>query len=77
MASVIWPGLGQVYNGQVGRGIILIVVAVISAVAVLNGYHPPRMGTLFYLGLFLFGILWIYGIYDAFNTAKSINEGAY
>ena len=76
VASVIWPGLGQAYNGQIGRGIIVIILAVTFAVIAVNAYHPPRLGFSFYFGIFLFAVLWVYGVYDALNTAKTINEGA-
>jgi len=57
-------GLGQIYNGQIGKGIVLIICYVISWLLVL-----------ILIGLILVPILWIYGIYDAYTTATKINAG--
>lgn len=59
LCSLIFPGLGQVYNGDTGRGILILVGTVI--------------GSLFYFipGL----IVALYGIYDAYTTAKRMNTG--
>lgn len=62
--SFIIPGLGQIYNGQIGKGIIFIIISVILAF------------TIFILiGFVLYPIFWIYNIYDAYETAKKINAG--
>ena len=50
LLSFIIPGLGQIYNGQVGKCLLI-----------------------FFTGLLV--IPWVIGIFDAYNTAKSINEG--
>jgi len=59
LCSLIFTGLGQVYNGNIGRGFIILVGTVI--------------GTLFFVipGL----IVALYGIYDAYATAKRMNAG--
>lgn len=62
--SFIFVGLGQIYNGQIGKGILFIIIGVICVVLML-----VLIGFLFYL------ILWIYNIYDAYETAKKINAG--
>ena len=62
--SFLIVGLGQIYNGQIGKGIVLIICYVISIV----------LCTIL-IGIPLLVILWIYGIYDAYNTAKKINAG--
>lgn len=43
-------GLGQIYNGQIGKGLLI-----------------------FFTGWLI--VPWIIGIFDAYNTAKKINEG--
>ena len=57
--SFFFSGLGQIYNGDTLKGVAIY------------------FGTL--SGAFLFivpGIIvWIYGIYDAYTTAKKMNEG--
>lgn len=60
--SFLLPGLGQIYNGSVGKGIGLIVGYIISCVL-----------ALFLIGIpFMFG-LWIYGMVDAYQTAEKLN----
>jgi TM2 domain-containing membrane protein YozV len=63
--SFFIPGLGQIYNGQIGKGIGMIILAII-------------FGLLWSLviGIPLYLILWIYGMYDAYSTANKINAGA-
>jgi TM2 domain-containing membrane protein YozV len=57
LCSFFIPGLGQVYDGKTARGIAVF------------------FGTL--AGLFIFLIpgliVWIYGLYDAYSTAKKMN----
>jgi TM2 domain-containing membrane protein YozV len=55
-------GLGQIYNGQIGKGIAMIIAYLIS----------------WYLCVLLIGfittpILWIWGMIDAYKTAERIN----
>lgn len=62
--SVIWPGLGQIFNGQTGKGILFILLQMIN----------------FFLLFFIIGAItipgfWVYGIYDAYLTAEKINRG--
>lgn len=59
LCSFIFAGLGQVYNGDVTRGVLIFLGTVI--------------GSLFFVipGL----IVWLYGIYDAYVTAKRMNAG--
>lgn len=60
--SFFWPGLGQIYNGQIAKGLFFIVLA--AAFGWL---------TVVVIGFVLYPILWIYGIYDAYKTAERIN----
>jgi TM2 domain-containing membrane protein YozV len=57
--SFFFPGLGSVYNGDTVKGVAIYIGAII--------------------GLFLFivpgVIVWLYGMYDAYTTAKKMNEG--
>jgi TM2 domain-containing membrane protein YozV len=62
--SFLFVGLGQIYNGQIGKGIMFIVVGVIAVL------------TMFVLiGFILYPLFWIYNIYDAYTSAKAINAG--
>jgi TM2 domain-containing membrane protein YozV len=79
--SLILPGLGQIYNGQIGRGITFIIIIVILGAI-------PFILTIFFgfLIIFLFWLIfpiiwiisfafWMYNIYDAYKTANKINTG--
>ncbi len=59
LCSFLFPGLGQVYNGDVGRGFLILLGTIV--------------GSLYFLipGLAVFN----YGIYDAYATAKRMNAG--
>jgi len=56
--SLIWVGLGQIYNGEVLKGILFMVF---SGVLFLTVF--------FYIGFFLLPAFWVYNIYDAYSTA--------
>ena len=62
--SFIFPGLGQFYNGHSKKGIILIVAAIVSVILYL-----------LLIGLILYLVVWIYGLYDAYKSAEAINNG--
>ncbi|MDN7024856.1 hypothetical protein FGU65_08145 [Methanoculleus sp. FWC-SCC1] len=57
--SLLFNGLGQAYNGQFGKGVLVL------------------LGSL--LGLFVLivpgVVVWLWGGYDAYRTAKGMNEG--
>lgn len=57
-------GLGQIYNGQIGKGIGLMVAAMISGLL-----------CTVVIGFILLPAVWIYAIYDAYKTAEKINQG--
>jgi TM2 domain-containing membrane protein YozV len=60
--SFFVPGLGQIYNGQIGKGLFLVLLAVLgwflSAVVV---------------GVLILLPVWIYAIYDGYRTAEHVN----
>lgn len=57
--SFLWAGLGQIYNGQIGKGILLLVVQVIN------------LALMFVLIGFVTGFLvLVYSIYDAYKSAE-------
>ena len=62
--SFFFAGLGQIYNGQLGKGLILMVIDVLNFFLI------------FILIGFVTGLITkIYAISDAYNTAKRINSG--
>ena len=56
--SFLVTGLGQIYNGEIGKGILLMVIQVINFFL-----------CFVLIGLITFPMVWIYGIYDAYQTA--------
>ena len=65
--SLILPGIGTVYAGNVIKGIIIFIVALILG----------ALATVFLLGIIayiLYIIVWLYGMYDAYTTAKATGE---
>jgi len=62
--SFLFVGLGQIYNGQIGKGVLFIILGVVC------------VALMFVLiGFIAYPILWIYGMYDAYKTADRINRG--
>lgn len=61
--SFFWAGLGQIYNGQLAKGIGFIVLYAFCVLLIFV-----------VIGIILVPIVWIIGIWDAYNTAKQYNE---
>ncbi len=55
-------GLGQIYNGQISKGLIMMFTYLVS-----------WMLMLVIIGFFTTPILWIWGIIDAYRSAERIN----
>lgn len=64
IASFFVPGLGQIYNGQIGKGIMYILIGIVFALLMFV-----------LIGFVLYPLFWIYNIYDAYSTAEKINAG--
>jgi TM2 domain-containing membrane protein YozV len=69
--SMVFPGLGQFYNGETADGIA--VWSCITAMILFSGLFPVLFA------FFAFSTLgaWLYGILDAGLTAHKINVGKY
>jgi TM2 domain-containing membrane protein YozV len=65
MSSFFFMGLGQIYNGQISKGIIFMIVYFIS-IALMSVV----------IGFVTTPILWVWGMVDANKTAKRINKKA-
>lgn len=61
--SFFWTGVGQIYNGQIVKGIILILVQVVNAFLMIV-----------LIGFITYPIVWIWGMYDAYKTAERMNR---
>lgn len=61
--SFFISGLGQIYNGQIFKGLVIIVVQAINLAltAILIGWVP-------------FAIVWVWAIFDAYFAAERKNS---
>lgn len=61
--SALINGLGQIYNGHILKGIIIIVVQIINGAltAIIIGWIPLV-------------IVWVWAVYDAYRGAEKINR---
>jgi len=51
--------MGQVYNGQAVKGLLIFFGALLGSIVILPGI-----------------LIWLYGIFDAYQTSKKMNSGA-
>ncbi|WP_254525107.1 zinc ribbon domain-containing protein [Natrinema caseinilyticum] len=63
LASAVITGGGQIYNGELAKGILLMVVQVINVILMFV-----------LIGLITFPITWVYSVWDAYKTAERMNE---
>jgi TM2 domain-containing membrane protein YozV len=61
--SFFFMGLGQIYNGQIAKGILFIV-----------SYSVSIFLMVLLIGFITTPILFIYGIWDAYKSAEKINH---
>jgi TM2 domain-containing membrane protein YozV len=61
--SFFLPGIGSIYAGKTKMGAIIFFLALVSWVAI---YF---IGTIAFI---LFVVVWLYGLYDAYNAAKTM-----
>ena len=61
--SFFWTGVGQIYNGQILKGIFLIILQGINGLLMFVG-----------IGFITYPIVWIWGMYDAYKTAERMNH---
>ncbi len=63
--SFFFTGLGQIYNGQIGKGVLFIVIQGINFLL-----------TFIIIGFISAPLFWIWGMVDAYKTAEKINAKA-
>ncbi|MGI9862525.1 DUF5683 domain-containing protein [Moorella naiadis] len=61
--SFFIPGLGQIYNGELKKGFLLLAAAAVSVLL-----------TAVAIGFLTDIIIWVYAIYDAYKTADNYNK---
>ncbi|MGB9677610.1 MAG: hypothetical protein ACPLZ9_03235 [Candidatus Ratteibacteria bacterium] len=88
LLSFVFNGLGQIYNGEIKKGLTLIFLSGVSLLILILGAififyfiktTPPISFLIWGVSLFFFGltgmiIIGIYSISDAYNKAKKIIE---
>lgn len=60
LCSAVFPGLGQIYNRELKKGLLVIVASFVSGVLVLA-----------FIGLLLFPLVWLYAVWDAYTVADN------
>jgi len=55
--SFFFPGLGQIIKGHIGKGLLFILAMIVSFVM-----------TLIAIGFILIPIVWVWNLYDAYNS---------
>ena len=60
--SLIIPGVGEMYAGKVGKGVIILLLAILSAALIM-----------LLIGFIMYPIVWIYSMIDSYNLAKQYN----
>lgn len=63
--SALFPGLGQLYNRELERGIAFMVASFLAA-----------LSAIFLVGFVLYPVVWLYAIYDAYSRADRPTEDA-
>jgi TM2 domain-containing membrane protein YozV len=82
--SAIFPGIGQIYNNQIFKGISLIALNVVINLLLVKPIEKittsidsiPDNSTLFIIIAYMTAglVLWVYAIIDAKRTAEKMNE---
>lgn len=72
IGSMLWTGAGQIYNGELIKGIalMLLLVANGSLVVVIALTSVPVFSIFL---LMMLPIIWVYSVVDAYRTAVSLN----
>ena len=61
--SFLFTGAGQIYNGEIGKGVLFMIVQCVNYALMF-----------IVIGFITYPITWILCIMDAHNVAKRINE---
>lgn len=65
--SFLFTGLGQIYNGEIGKAVLFLIVQFLNVILM--------FGT-FFLWTPVYLAIWLYSVWDAYNTAKNINAAS-
>ncbi|WP_295620699.1 zinc-ribbon domain-containing protein [uncultured Methanobrevibacter sp.] len=62
--SFLFPGLGQFYNDQSTKGLYFLILAIVSWILML-----------ILIGVLTYILIWLWSIFDAYQSAEAINRG--
>jgi hypothetical protein len=71
--SVILPGVGNLYNGLVNKGLLQLVVFAGLLVVLIRAAMSSNVLAIVFTAMMLAGF-WFYQIIDSVNSAKALNE---
>lgn len=78
VTSFFIPGLGQVYNGDLIKGLAFIIIGTILVLLAFVFIIPALMAPILLVFVLVLSIpylvFWTYNIYDAYRTAEKINS---
>lgn len=61
--SFLWPGLGQIYNGQILKAIVFIVLQIVNVLL-----------TIVLIGFLTGFMIWVWSVVDAYKQAEAYNQ---
>lgn len=79
LLSALLVGLGQIYNGERSKGILLMILFAISLFSILiYGVYPGDITrNLAFIGIVMAIIIWAFGISDAYIRAGGKSEDGF
>jgi len=63
IASFFFSGLGQIYNGEIGKGFLFMGIQIVNILLMVV-----------MIGFVTYPLFWGYGIWDAYTTAEKLNS---
>ena len=73
--SILFPGLGTIYNGLVTKGLLYVIVFVGLLVTLIKASEDGDAVPIVFLSLMM-AWFWFFQIIDSINGAKAVNQAA-
>ncbi len=73
--SILFPGLGTIYNGLITKGLLYVIIFVGLLVTLIKAAEDGDAAPIVFLSLIM-AAFWFFQIIDSINGAKSINQAA-
>lgn len=64
IGSVIFPGIGQAYNGETTKAVTFVIIGLVCLFSIV-----------LLVGFVVYPLFWAYNVYDAYKTSKRIDAG--